>query len=358
VRGLEAAGDAGRRGRGARKAGDVVIRVAFDNRATKHTTGIARYARSLLRALGEAERLELTETHGPRAGGTDVYHSPWIDGALLRPAVPMVVTLHDLIPLKRPGEYLRSGVRFRLRYLALSRATRVIVPTQAVARDAEAMLGLTAERLVVIGEAADPEFYPRGPAEIAVVRERYGLPERYLLWVGGLQTPDPRKRVAALARARRELPLVLVGATGHWARELANVTLTGLVPDADLAAIYSGAHAVVYPSDDEGFGLVPVEALACGTPVCTCDIPALREVLAGRASFSPAGDLDGLIRAAEAAVRPAPPALPSSWTDVAAATVAVYRDAIAAASGANASRPPRPPRPPLPTRSPRPPRPQ
>jgi glycosyltransferase involved in cell wall biosynthesis len=316
-----------------------VITVAFDSRATKQSTGIARYARSLLRALNQDDRLALAETHLPRSGQADVYHSPWIDGALLRPPVPMVVTLHDLIPLKRPGEYLRSGVRFKLRYLALSRATRVIVPTHVVARDAVALLRLAPERLVVVGEAADPEFHPRGPAEIAAVRRRYGLPQRYLLWVGGLQTPDPRKRVAALARARRELPLVLVGATGHWARELADVTLTGLVPDADLAAIYSGAHAVVYPSDDEGFGLVPVEALACGTPVCTCDIPALREVLGERASFSPAGDLDALIAAAEAAVRPAPAALPSSWTDVAAATVAVYQDAITAALAG--SRPPR-----------------
>ncbi len=312
------------------------LRVAFDSRATKHSTGIARYARSLMAALGQDARIALSETHLPRGGRTDVYHAPWIDGAQLRPAVPMVVTLHDLIPLKRPGEYLRSGLRFKLRYLAVQRATRVIVPTQAVADDAIAMLGLAPERVAVVGEAADPAFHPRGSAEVAAVRKRYGLPPEYLLWVGGLQTPDPRKRVAALARARREMALVLVGATGHWARELPNVTLTGLVPDADLAAIYTGAHAVVYPSDDEGFGLVPVEALACGTPVAACDIPALREVLGTRASFTPSGDLEALIRAAEAATRPAPDALAMSWTDVGAATLAVYRDAVAAGSATSA----------------------
>jgi glycosyltransferase involved in cell wall biosynthesis len=307
------------------------MNVAFDSRATRHSTGIARYVRSLTRALAEDGRVALHETHAPRASRTDVYHSPWIDGALLRPPVPMVVTLHDVIPLKRPGEYLRSGVRFKLRYLAVQRATRVIVPTAAVADDAIRALNLAPARVAVIGEAADREFSPRGPAEIAAVRERYGLPEPYLLWVGGLQTPDPRKRVAALARARREMALVLVGATGHWARQLEDVTLTGLVPDADLAAIYSGAHAVVFPSDDEGFGLVPVEALACGTPVVACDIPALVEVLGERAHFTPPGDLDALIRAAEAATRPAPPALESSWTDVAAATIEVYADAAATA---------------------------
>ena len=82
------------------------------------------------------------------------------------------------------------------------------------------------------------------------------------------------------------MPLVLVGATGRWARELPDVTLTGEVADDELAAIYTGAHALVFPSDDEGFGLPPVEALACGTPVAACDVPALREVLDGRVTLS------------------------------------------------------------------------
>jgi alpha-1,3-rhamnosyl/mannosyltransferase len=305
------------------------VNVAFDSRATKHTTGIARYARSLLGALEADDRVQVAVTHTPRAGRAEVYHSPWIDGALLRPPVPMVVTLHDVIPLKRPGEYLRSGVRFKLRYLAVQRATRVIVPTTAVADDAVRTLGLAADSLVVVGEAAAPEFHPRDAAQVAAVREKYALPEQYLLWVGGMESPDPRKRVAALARTPRDMPLVLVGAAGRWARELPDVTLTGLVPDDELAAIYTGAHAVIFPSDDEGFGLVPVEALACGTPVAACDIPALREVLADRASLTSPGDLEALVRAAEAARRPAPAPLPTTWADVAAATVDVYLDAVA-----------------------------
>ena len=127
---------------------------------------------------------------------------------------------------------------------------------------------------------------PRAASEeVAAVRERYELPEDYLLWVGGLQIPDPRKRVAALAGAPRTLPLVLVGPARRWAHELPGVTLTGQVADDDLAAIYTGAHALVFPSDEEGFGLPPVEALACGTPVVACDLPGLREVLGGRATF-------------------------------------------------------------------------
>ena len=304
------------------------MKVAFDSRPARDTRGTGRYTRCLLDAVRDAGRGEIVESQDPRR--CDVFHAPWIDGALLRCPVPMVVTLHDLIPLKRRGEYLRSGLRFRLHYLAVQRAVRVIVPTHAVADDAVSQLGIPAERLVVIGEAAAPLLSPQPEAEVRAVRARYHLPERYLLWVGGLRTPDPRKRVAALARARRRMPLVLVGATGRWARELRDVILTDTVTDEELAAIYTGAHALVFPSDDEGFGLPPVEALACGTPVAACDLPALREVLDGRVELTPVDDLQGLIAAAEAARRPAPPPLTWTWDDAAEATWEVYEEAASA----------------------------
>jgi len=302
------------------------VKVAFDSRPTKDVRGIGRYARCLLDALRASGRGEIVETRDPRR--CDVFHAPWIDGAQLRPQVPMVVTLHDLIPLKRRGEYLRTGIRFKLRYLAVQRATRVIVPTQAVARDAVQALGLRPERLAVIPEAVARIFRPRPEAEVDAVRECFGLPDRYLLWVGGLRSPDPRKRVAELARAKRTMPLVLVGPAGRWARELPDVQLTGQVSDDQLAALYTGAHALVFPSDEEGFGLPPIEALACGTPVATCDVPALRETLGDRAAIADIDDIDGLVAAAEAARRPAPPPPEWTWTDAARATWDVYREAV------------------------------
>jgi alpha-1,3-rhamnosyl/mannosyltransferase len=302
------------------------MKVAFDSRPTRDHRGIGRYARCLLDALREADRGEIVETADPKR--CDVFHSPWIDGAMLRCPVPMVVTLHDLVPLKRQGEYLRSGLRFRMRYLAVQRASRVIVPTHAVADDAVSRLQLPLSNLAVISEAVAPGLGRRSEEEIALVRARYKLPPEYLMWVGGLSTPDPRKRVAALARAARKLPLVLVGPTGRWARELPGVLITGTVTDDELAALYSGAHALVFPSDDEGFGLPPIEALACGTPVAACDVPALREVLGDRASLTPVEDLDALIAAAEAAVRPAPPPPPFTWADAASATWDVYESVL------------------------------
>jgi glycosyltransferase involved in cell wall biosynthesis len=303
------------------------MKVAFDSRPASDPRGIGRYVRCLLEALRATPRGELVESREPR--GCDVFHSPWIDGAPLRSPVPSVVTVHDLVPLKRPGEYLRSGLRFKLRYLAVQRATRVIVPTQTVADDAVAALRIEPGRITTIAEAAAPVFWPRSADDVAKVRHRYGLPDRYLMWVGGMLVPDPRKRVAALAKAHRSMPLVLVGPASRWARQLPGVHVTGTISDDDLAAIYTGAHALVFPSDDEGFGLPPLEALACGTPVAACDVPALREVLDGRVSLTDVNDLDGLVRTAEALSRPAsePPAW--TWGDAAAATWDVYEQAIA-----------------------------
>jgi glycosyltransferase involved in cell wall biosynthesis len=105
------------------------------------------------------------------------------------------------------------------------------------------------------------------------------------------------------------------------------VTLTGHVSDDDLAALYTGARALVFPSDDEGFGLPAVEALACGTPVVACDVPALREVLADRATFVALHDVAGLLAAAERAQRPAPPPPSWTWEDAARATWDVYAGA-------------------------------
>jgi glycosyltransferase involved in cell wall biosynthesis len=306
------------------------VRVAFDARCVTDGGGIGRYARCMLDALLTVapDDAEVVPTHRPRR--VAVFHAPWLDGAPLRPSCPTVVTIHDLHHLKRRGEVMRSGMRSKLRRLAVERATRVIVPTEAVAADAVEHLRLPEERLVVIPEAPASSLTMRPPEIVAEARLRYGLPDDYLLWVGGMEHPEPRKRIADLAGAPRNLPLVLVGSTSRWAEELPDVTLTGHVPDDDLAAIYTGARALVFPSDDEGFGLPAVEALACGTPVVACDVPALREVLADRATFVDLHDVPGLLAAAERVERPAPPPPSWTWEDAARATWAVYDDAAAA----------------------------
>lgn len=314
------------------------MKVAFDSRAASDPNGVGRYSRCLLKALRDtaASSDELADTDSPlasvRSRKPDVFHSPWIFGAMLHSPCPMVVTIHSVAALKRRSELLRTGMRLRLRHLAVQRAISVIVPSAAVAEDAIAHLRLERERVVVISEAADAAMYPRGVEEIAQARRQFDLPERYLVWVGALQHPGSAKRLAKLAAASRNLPLVLVGPTRPWAHELGGVVLTGQVSDERLAAIYSGAHALVAPASDDGFGLPAVEALACGTPVVACRSSALQEVLGERATFVDPGDMRALIAAAETARRPAPAPLRWTWEDAARATWGVYAQAAAGAN--------------------------
>ena len=136
------------------------MKVAFDSRPSSDPRGVGRYARNLLRALRDtgAARGEIVETHRPRQA--DVYHAPWMQGAMLHSPCPMVVTIHELGPLTRLSERLRGGgIHLRLRHLAVQRATHVIVPTEALAHEAVAELGFERERVVVIPEvleAPDP----------------------------------------------------------------------------------------------------------------------------------------------------------------------------------------------------------
>jgi glycosyltransferase involved in cell wall biosynthesis len=313
------------------------VRVAFDSRLASDPDGVGRYSRCLLAALREtvAPRDEMLETHRPsalaRSRSADIFHAPWMNGAMLHSPCPMVVTIHDLSALKLRSEHLRGGLRQRLRHLAVQRAAGVIVPSAVVASDAVKHLKLERERVTVIPEAADAVMYPRSAQQIAAVRAGFGLPERFLMWVGSLRHPDPGKHLTKLAAAPRRLPLVLVGPTRPWAQELPNVILTGQVSDEQLAAIYSAADALMLSSTDEGFGLPAVEALACGTPVVACESPALREVLGERATFVAPGDMSALIEAAQAAGRPAPPPPSWSWQDAARATWGVYARAAAVA---------------------------
>jgi alpha-1,3-rhamnosyl/mannosyltransferase len=307
------------------------VKVAFDARAARGTRGVARYTRCLLEALrSTAESNTVAEGARPRAA--DVFHAPWVEGAQLHSPVTQVVTVHDLVLLKNPRRYLRTGLRYRMRFLAAAGAQRVIVPTEVVRGEAIEMLTLRPEQVVVVGEAAAPAFRPRSDEEVAAVRERFGLPSEYLVWVGGLEHDDPRKRAPQLAAAATGgVPLVMVGATNPWAhRELADAILTGHLSDDDLAAVVTGACSLVFPSEDEGFGLPPVEALACGTPVVCSDIPSLREVLGDRATFVAPDDIEGMVRTAIQAQRPAPAPLTRTWEDVARATWAVYEEAIEA----------------------------
>ena len=335
------------------------MRVAFDARVLERPElaerGIGRYASSLLEALstGSHDVVALSKLRRPpapariaeflehallardvRRAGADVLHSPAIDFATTRPGVPYVITVHDLVPLKRPDEYLKTGVKHKLRYRAVRGATRLIVPTTAVARDCEARLGIDGALIDVIGEAPAPAFHPIADPRAALVHMT--LPDRFLLWVGGLDPPDRRKGIAALTAAAaltQGPPLVLAGRVGPEAAALAipgRVILIGRTSDDELAALYSAADALVFPSREEGFGLPVIEALACGTPVAAYAIDAMREQHEGRKGVAlvEPSDAAALLAAATELAGSSVDAPKRSWADVATETWSTYEAAL------------------------------
>jgi len=203
--------------------------------------------------------------------------------------LPSVVTVHDLGYRHFPGAhpagqrlYLDWSTRFSARA-----ATHVIADSAATQRDLAHFYGVPAEKVSVVYPGRDERLVRVDPTP---VRARYDLPPDYLLHVGTLQ---PRKNLSrlidAVAHLRGQWPLVqlvLAGQPGWQAGPIleqarANagfVRLLDYVPDDDLAGLYSGARAFVFPSLYEGFGFPVLEAMACGTPVVCANTSSLPEV--------------------------------------------------------------------------------
>jgi hypothetical protein len=182
------------------------VRVAFDSRPGTSGCDVGHYSRCLLEALRDiaGEHDEILETHRPRRA--EVFHAPWLQGAMLHSPCPMVVTIHDLDALTRRSERLRGGgVHLRLRQLALQRATHLIVPSEALAHDAVAELDFEDERVIVIPPAS-------APATREATGERNGTGASWTWRDAGRET----WRVYERALARPERPCV-----GRLSRRLA-----------------------------------------------------------------------------------------------------------------------------------------
>jgi glycosyltransferase involved in cell wall biosynthesis len=245
-----------------------------------------------------------------RALRADVAHVPHWAPPLAAPA-PIVVTVHDLIPLLLPAY---RGSRLARVYTGLAAsatagAAMVLADSEASARDIRQHLKLPAERVRVIYLAAGPEYGPRRAAGDDEALSRYGLEEGYVLYLGGF---DARKNVRGLLSAwtwaagsvGQGYPLVLAGhlppADGRMfedfpavARELEvadTVRFIGPVAEEDKPALYRGAHVFAYPSRYEGFGLPPLEAMASGVPVVTTTAGSLPEVMGSAGYLIPPDD--------------------------------------------------------------------
>jgi glycosyltransferase involved in cell wall biosynthesis len=292
--------------------------------------------------------------------GADLAHVPYWAPPMRSP-VPTVVTIHDLIPLIL-REY-RGGPLQRL-YTALVSAsahgaTTVLTDSKASRQDILRHLGLPPERVRAVPLAADDRCSPEPGPEDERVRSRYGLPHRYILYLGGF---DVRKNLTTVLASYRwvepvlaeDCPLVIAGQLPEEdtpftpdPRRLMmeqgvstkSVHFAGFVEQPDIPALYRGAVAFIFPSHYEGFGLPPLDALACGRAVVGSNTGSLPEVIGSAGVLLPPDDAAGMAGALiqlatdkdfrdEMSRRALSQAARFSWDRTAQATLTAYRDAI------------------------------
>lgn len=291
----------------------------------------------------------------------DVAHVPYF-AAPVRPATPTVVTVHDLIPMVLPAYRGSALVRAYTRLVAAGarRANAIIADSEWSKRDIVAHLKIDPQRVHVIPLAAGPHFRPARTEEIARVRARHNLPDRYVLYLGGF---DQRKNVPALLRAFARLQagpgLGLVIAGRLPARDTAfapdprriaaqlgiekSVVFPGWIDERDKPALYSGAEFFAFPSAYEGFGLPVLEAMACGAPVVTSTASSLPEVAGDAAVTVDPHEVNGLAQAMAIVLDDAGrrrgmgeaslvQAGRFSWQHTAEAALRVYRQALGTSS--------------------------
>jgi len=313
------------------------MRIGLDARyAGQHFPGIGRYTVSLARALAEIEhghtlvliggddagrydlgslvgapRVELARAAaGPFAPAQqvelpllarrlrlDLLHSPYFVKPYFGLPCPSVVTIYDLLPWRYPRTLSRRGrLLYRLTMALAVRSADAIITISEHARDDLAFAyRLPRQRLAVTPLAAERRFRPQPPAAVDELRGRLGLSCPYVLYLG---SNKPHKNLERLVRgweravergAAEGVELLIAGHEDPRHPELrrfvggrgleGRVRFMPDVADADLPALYSGALFFAFPSYHEGFGLPPLEAMACGTPVLCAYASSLPEVV-------------------------------------------------------------------------------
>lgn len=289
-----------------------------------------------------------------RAAGYDLYHEPnHIPIACDRPTV---TTIHDLSGILHPQWHPRDRARWYESEFAagLRRTTRFIAASQFTRRELVDRFGVAHERVDVTYQAARPAFTVPSAESVRAARRALDLPQQFLLYAGTL---EPRKNVAGLLDAydalprslRARCPLVLAGAAGWGLGELrrriearvasGEVRALGYQDDAALATLYGGCTALVWPTLYEGFGLPPLEAMACGAAVIASRVSSLPEVVGDAGVLLDPHDVSAWTAAMQRAVedgawrdaasrRGLAQAARFTWEGFASATAACYRAAL------------------------------
>jgi glycosyltransferase involved in cell wall biosynthesis len=226
----------------------------------------------------------------------DVLHSPDFIPPLRLNHLKSVITVHDLAFLRWPHFLTEDSARYYGQIdQAVERADHIIAVSHSTRDDLVNLLGVPTERITVVHEAADPLYRPvPAPTARATLKGKYPLPEEFIFFVS---TIEPRKNIGTLLRAYHHLRhhygvkagLVLAGTIGWLSDQVFDdvdaldlqdhVTFLGRVDNGDLLYLYNAARCLAHPAFYEGFGLPPLEAMACGTPVVVSNVSSLPEVV-------------------------------------------------------------------------------
>ena len=325
---------------------------------------VQRFLRSpvpLTRNLAKVWFEQISFPRACRDEGVDVSHVPYF-APPLSGGEKTVVTIHDLIPLIVPAYRGSALVRLYTRLVSAGarRAAAIVTDSQASRDDILRLLRADPAKVHVVPLAADERFKPVQDAHrVQRVREKYGLPDEYVLYLGGF---DQRKNLSTLLAAYaavdadlvRQTPLVIAGRlpsrdsdffpdprlmVRRWDLE-GVVTFVGWVAEEDKPVLYSEASLFVFPSIYEGFGLPVLEAMCCGAPVIASEAASLPEISGGAALLFAPHDVQGLAQALTELLQDSPRreqlgakglerAQLFSWEKTVAQTVEVY-EAVAA----------------------------
>jgi len=225
----------------------------------------------------------------------DIIHNPAQVPTFFRFQCKNVITVHDITPLLFPKEHPLGVPAFFKLFLpnTLKHADLIISDSHNTKKDLIHHLNIPGNKIEVIPLAVDPIFNVISAAEVKVMKQKFHIPHPYILYLGTL---EPRKNIPLLLKAFASvkkteplLKLLIVGGKG-WKYsgifDLVNslgiskdVVFLGYVAKEDIPALYCGAEVFIYPSLYEGFGLPPLEAMACGCPVIVSNSSSLPEVV-------------------------------------------------------------------------------
>lgn len=274
-------------------------------------------------------------------GEVDVVHATGLIPAAT--SAPLVVTVHDLAFLHHPEKFTRRGASLMTRSVdATRRRAQLVICSSTATFDDLVAHGFDPDRLRLVPLGADAT--PATAEEIELARAHQELPDDFVLFVG---TVEPRKNLRRLVDAMRlvraaglDLTLIVVGADG-WGDvrsqiDDVDVRFIGAVSDAELRGLFASASVMAYPSEQEGFGLPVIEAMAQGTAVVTSSGTSTEEVAGGAAVLVDPFDVEDIARGvAEAFERRNELAAPGreragelTWERSAEATLAVYRELV------------------------------